>query len=57
LKQTGFQLSLLARSRFYLSDFFFERLETQARENLARYFDYLRTDSGSAATDRPTKDR
>jgi predicted metal-dependent HD superfamily phosphohydrolase len=57
LKQTGFQRSLLARSRFYLSDFFFERLETQARENLARYFDYLHTDSGSAATDHPTKDR
>jgi predicted metal-dependent HD superfamily phosphohydrolase len=57
LKQTGFQRSLLARSRFYLSDFFFERLETQARENLARYFDYLHTGSDSAATDRPTKDR
>jgi len=57
LKQTGFQRSLLARSHFYLSDFFFERLETQARENLARYFDYLHTGSDSSATDHPTKDR
>jgi len=57
LNQTGFQQSLLARSRFYLSDFFFERLENQARNNLARYFEYLRTHSASAATDRPETDR
>jgi predicted metal-dependent HD superfamily phosphohydrolase len=62
LKQTGFQRSLLARSRFYLSDFFFERLENQARDNLARYFEHLHSDSDNAATDlpatdRPTKDR
>ena len=61
LKQTGFHRSLLARSHFYLSDFFFERLETQARDNLARYFEHLRTDSDSTATalpatDGPTKD-
>jgi len=43
LNQTGFHRSLLARSRFYLSDFFFERLEQQARANLARYFEYLET--------------
>ena len=42
LNQTGFQRGLLARPRFYLSDFFFERLEKQARANLARYFDYLK---------------
>ncbi|MDB4582844.1 hypothetical protein N9164_06805 [Draconibacterium sp.] len=57
LNQTGFQRGLLARSRFYLSDFFFERLENQARDNLARYFEYLRTHSASAATDRPETDR
>ena len=42
LNQTGFQRGLLARPRFYLSDFFCERLEKQARANLARYFDYLK---------------
>ena len=42
LNQTGFQRSLLARPRFFLSDFFFDRFEKQARENLARYFEYLR---------------
>ena len=41
LNQTGFQCSLLARPRFYLSDFFHDRLEQQARANLARYFEYL----------------
>jgi predicted metal-dependent HD superfamily phosphohydrolase len=41
LNQTGFQRGLLARPRFFLSDFFFERLEKQARDNLARYFEYL----------------
>lgn len=40
--QTGFQRSLLARPRFFLSDFFFDRLETQARANLARYFEYVK---------------
>ena len=57
LNQTCFQRSLLARPRFYLSDFFFDRLENQARANLARYFEYLRTRSDSTATDRPTTDR
>jgi predicted metal-dependent HD superfamily phosphohydrolase len=33
---------LLARPRFFLSDFFFDRFEKQARDNLARYFEYLR---------------
>lgn len=42
LNQTGFQRSLLARPRFFLSDFFFERFEQQARANLDRYFDYLK---------------
>ena len=41
LNQTGFQRGLLARDRFYLSDFFYTRFEQQARANLARYFDYL----------------
>lgn len=41
LNQTGFQRRLLARPRFFLSDYFFERYEQQARGNLARYFEYL----------------
>jgi len=41
--QTGFQRMLLARPRFFLSDFFFERYEQQARSNLDRYFEYLRS--------------
>ena len=41
LNQTGFQRSLLARPRFFLSDFFFERYEQQARDNLAKYFAHL----------------
>lgn len=40
-KKSNFQNFLLAKDRFYLSDFFAERLETQARANLARYFDYI----------------
>jgi predicted metal-dependent HD superfamily phosphohydrolase len=43
LNQTRFQRSLLARPHFYLSDFFFDRLETRARTNLARYFDCIKT--------------
>jgi len=42
LNQTGFQRMLLARPRFFLSDFFFDRYEQQARNNLVRYFEYLR---------------
>ncbi len=41
-KKANFQNCLLAKDRFYLSDFFAERLETQARANLARYFDYIK---------------
>jgi predicted metal-dependent HD superfamily phosphohydrolase len=40
-KKANFQNFLLAKERFYLSDYFAERLETQARANLARYFEYL----------------
>jgi predicted metal-dependent HD superfamily phosphohydrolase len=43
LNQTGFQRRLLARPRFFQSDFFFERYERQARSNLAQYFEYLQT--------------
>jgi predicted metal-dependent HD superfamily phosphohydrolase len=42
LNQTGFQRGLLARPRFFLSDYFHDRFEQQARDNLARYFEYLR---------------
>ena len=40
-KSTGFQNCLLARDRFFRTDFFAERYETRARENLAKYFDEL----------------
>ncbi len=39
--QGYFQNRLLERPRFFLSDFFYQRFETQARSNLARYFEYL----------------
>ncbi len=52
LNQTGFQRGLLARPRFFLSDFFFARFEKQARDNLARYFEYLRTHPDNPTTDR-----
>lgn len=42
-KSTGFQNCLLARDRFFRTDFFAERYETRARENLAKYFDELKT--------------
>ena len=41
-KAKKFQCSLLARDRFYQTDFFHERLEAQARKNLEDYFEYLR---------------
>ncbi len=40
-RQGSFQNILLSRPRFFLSDFFFQRFESQARENLARYFEYV----------------
>ena len=45
-RKTNFQSCLLAKERFYLSDYFAERLETQARANLARYFAYLDQQQG-----------
>ncbi len=48
INQTGFQRSLLARPRFFLSDFFYQRLEQQARANLASYFEHL-DNSGATA--------
>ncbi len=41
-KKADFQQCLMARERFYLSDYFPERLETRARDNLARYFEYVK---------------
>lgn len=41
-KQMRFQESLLNRARFYFSDFFFEKFEAKARENLSRHLDLLR---------------
>ena len=40
-RQGDFQSCLLARPRFYLTDFFCQRYEQQARDNLARYFEQL----------------
>jgi predicted metal-dependent HD superfamily phosphohydrolase len=37
-KQGDFQTCLLARPRFYLTDFFCQRYERQARDNLTRHF-------------------
>ena len=39
--QCGFQRGLLAREQFFLTEFFRQRFETRARENLARYFEHL----------------
>lgn len=39
--QVRFQKSLLARERFYVSDYFHDNYEARARENLAHYFEYL----------------
>jgi len=40
--QGNFQNHLLGRERFYLSDFFSQRYESRARDNLTRYFDRIR---------------
>ena len=37
-RQGEFQSSLAARPRFYCTDFFYQRYEQQARDNLSRYF-------------------
>ncbi len=39
--QGDFQKLLLARERFYHSEFFQQRFEQRARANLARYFDHI----------------
>ena len=40
--QGNFQNHLLGRERFYLSDFFSQRYESRARENLSLYFERIR---------------
>ena len=40
-RKKDFQACLLAKERFYQSDYFAGRLEKQARENLARYFEFV----------------
>ena len=40
-KQGAFRSCLLARPRFYQTDFFRQRYEQQSRDNLAKYFDQL----------------
>jgi predicted metal-dependent HD superfamily phosphohydrolase len=40
-RQRDFQACLLARPRFYVTDFFSQRYEQQARGNLTRYFKHL----------------
>ena len=40
--QAKFHSSLLARPRFYLSDFFYQRFEQKARANVSRYLEQIR---------------
>jgi predicted metal-dependent HD superfamily phosphohydrolase len=42
--QKKFQKLLLAKQRFYHSDYFYQHYESQARDNLARYFEYVSTE-------------
>ncbi len=44
-RQVKFQKSLLARERFYQTEYFYQLYEAQARNNLARYFEHLGIDS------------
>ena len=44
-RQVKFQKSLLARERFYQTEYFYQLYEAQARDNLARYFEHLGIDS------------
>ena len=37
-RQSSFRTGLMARPKFYMTDYFYERYEQQARENLERYF-------------------
>ncbi len=39
--QFGFQRALLAREQFFRTEFFRQRFESRARDNLARYFEHL----------------
>ena len=41
-KLRKFHSSLLARPRFFLSDFFYQRYEQQARDNVSRYLEQVR---------------
>jgi predicted metal-dependent HD superfamily phosphohydrolase len=40
-RQGDFQSCLLARPRFYVTDFFYQRYEQQAHDNLTRHFEQL----------------
>jgi predicted metal-dependent HD superfamily phosphohydrolase len=40
--QKKFQSALLARPRFYLSDYFYQHYEHQARANVSRYLEQIR---------------
>jgi predicted metal-dependent HD superfamily phosphohydrolase len=44
-KQTSFQLSLLKQPSFYKSDYFCQHYEAQARSNLARLFELIKSDT------------
>ena len=41
-KQAAFQKVLLDQPRFFRSEYFYEKYETQARQNLADYYDIIR---------------
>ncbi len=40
-RQGNFRKSLLARECFFYTDYFYQRYETQARENIERYFEHM----------------
>ena len=40
-RQGNFRKSLLTRDRFFYTDYFYQHFETQARDNLERYFEQM----------------
>ena len=40
-RQGNFRKSLLSRERFFYTDYFYQRYENQARDNIERYFEHM----------------